>query len=244
MRPQVLIASPRYSQEVMAEASASRRLAEDNASYSARWHVDVPYHLDCHGSLLCWTFNSALAEALNQRDAGVVTHFAMAHSDVCAERGWLNELYMRMSERGDVLISAVVPIKEHERNRTSTAIGVRGDEFEVRRHIRVDERRELPRTFSTADVATSPDEVLLINTGLFLADLRHPFWDDFHFQINDVIKTNPETGRRQAYVSSEDWNMSRALDAAGVPYSATWMTLKHIGITHWDAIVEENDGDE
>lgn len=234
--PKIFLASPRYSQEIIARSHESREWGEHNDVFGEEDHVQIVHKVASLGSLLPWCFNSLLAAALNHRDKGEVTHFAMQHSDIePTETGWCNELYRRMRVRGDVAISAVASLKEHERTRTTTAIGVRGQPFNVLRYINTSDRPGMPETFSTRDVAQAGNEVLLINTGLMLLDLTLPAWDDFHFEFRDDIRKNPETNQRQAWASSEDWNLSRWMDKHGLPYSATWLRLKHYGMDYWDS---------
>jgi hypothetical protein len=131
--PKVMIATPRFDDSVIAESYAARKNAERNEEYPEEDAVEVAFEVGVKGSLLTFCFNQGLAEALNQRDAGKVTHFAMIHADIHCKAGWLNELWSIARTRGDVVVSAVVPIKEPTRLKTSCAIGCRGDNFGVKR---------------------------------------------------------------------------------------------------------------
>lgn len=232
--PRVLIGSPRYGGEIMSEAHEAREWAEDNKKHPQEDHVQIVQKVASRASLLAWAFNQCFAEALNWRDAGKADLFAMQHSDVSVPPGWCNELYRRMRIRGDVVVSAVVPMKDHERIRTSTAVGVRDQPFNFRRYINTSDRPGMPETFATQDVAQSDDEILLINTGLWICDLRWPGWNEFEFTIKDAIRKHPETGRWMAWVVSEDWNLAHYLDKHGAPYSACWLPgVKHHGYDYW-----------
>lgn len=236
MPPRCILLAPRYSDEVIADAFMSKSNATRNENYSPEYHIDVVYEVGNKASLLNFCFNQLLVEALNKRDEEGIEYMAMAHSDVVAAPGWLNILYANLVERGDVLVSAVVCIKEPERNRTSCAVGNRADSFDIRRYINVTDRHSMPQTFSTGDVAQSDDEVLLVNTGLWIADLSWEGWDDFAFSSRDEILVNPATGKRQAFCAPEDWQLSRHLDAHGAPYSATWaVQTHHYGPSIWDS---------
>lgn len=232
--PRFMVATPRYSDLVVADSYMARVNAARNDIHSEEDHVDVVFEIGCHASLLAFCFNQMFAEALNKRDEGLCTHFAMLHSDVGAKPGWLNSLYSIMRERGDIVVSAVIPIKEPERERTSTAVGNRFDVFDIRRYITVGDRLAMPETFSIDDVRQDPDDVLLINTGMWVADLSWEGWDGFSFQINDTIMVNPATGKRQAFCEPEDWFMSRFLDSQGASYSGTWkVPVTHHGPSIW-----------
>lgn len=234
--PRILIGSPRYGDEVVAEAFTSKNNAERNDLYPEEDHVQVVYDLNCKGSLLNFCFNQIFAEALNRYEAGAISHFAMIHSDVSAPAGWLNKLWSIMRQRGDVVVSAVVSIKEPERSRTSTAVGNRYEHFDVRRYITATDRHSMPETFCTADVAQDENEVLLVNTGLWLADLSWPGFKEFAFSSRDTIMRNPANNKYQAFVVPEDWNLAYHLDEMGAPYSATWsIQTRHIGPSVWDS---------
>lgn len=232
--PKFMVATPRFDDSVIAASYMAKHNAERNENYLEEDHVEVVFDIGNKGSLLPYIFNGILAEALNQRDDGKITHLAFIHADISCEAGWLNKLWSIARQRGDIVVSAVVSIKEPARSRTSTAVGCRWDKYEVRRSIHTSDRPNMPETFSTKDVALGEDEVLLINSGLMIADLRHEFWDSFAFGFDDAIGRDPGTGRRIAQVQSEDWRLSRELDAAGVPYAATWaVPTVHTGPSEW-----------
>jgi hypothetical protein len=176
--------------------------------------------------------NGLLAPALDARDRGEVTHLAMLHADVEPKRdGWLDILWEEMKVHGADLMSAIVPIKEPARERTSTAIGAADDPWCPLRFVNNRDRGRLPETFGPEDVC-GEGEVLLVNTGCFLADLRRPWWDDFAFEFHTrIIKRD---GKRIAQLAPEDWLMSRHIQAAGGRVMATWaVDLAHHGAGVW-----------
>lgn len=178
-----------------------------------------------------WTgsnFNALWAMALDGRDAGQITHFAMLHSDVAPGRQWVAKLAAEMAAGGYSVVSAVVPIKDLCNDRTSTAVGSRSNPWGEVRHITSADYLRLPPTFTTADVAQSDDDVLLINNGCMLIDLRRPWCDDWVFQWQVRI-TKRETGQRHVGFRPEDWEMARLLDARGEPYAATSVIVP----SHW-----------
>lgn len=233
--PRVLIGAPRYGDEVIAESFISKGNAERNDLHPEEDHVQVVYDLGCKSSLINFGFNQIFAEALNRHEAGEIDLFAMIHSDLVAEAGWLNKLWSIMRRRGDVVVSAVVSIKEPERSRTSTAVGNRADHFDLRRYITTTDRHSMPETFCTADVSQDEGDVLLVNTGLWIADLSWPGFKDFAFSSVDQIMINPASGKYQAFTVPEDWNFSFWLDAMGAPYSATWIPTRHVGPSVWSS---------
>ena len=190
---------------------------------------------ECGNSFLCGSFNTLLAGALDLCDAGVITHFAMIHSDVEPSGFWLDELWAEMESSGVAVISSVISIKDDVPDPpTSTAIGCRWNRWKVRRCLRLSDRARLPETFGAADVCEDDDEVLLLNTGLWLADLRHPFWSDWTgFNVAARI-TRDESGRRVAQQRTEDWEWSHDLAEAAVPVAATWrVPVVHRGPAGW-----------
>lgn len=228
--PRVMLVTPHYG---AIEAATAR-----TAKFAVKNHADI--RVVCEGescsSVLPQAFNELLAHALVLRDEGRVTHLAMLHADISAPPGWLDVLWAEMWWNRLAAVSAVVPIK-NGRRLTSTAIGDASDRWRVNRHVTLDDRRKTPETFTAADVC-GPGEVLLINTGLMLIDLRLPFWSDgFAFQFHSRVRTSPAPDGRTVYHAesrTEDWEMSHDLHAAGLRYGATWkVRVTHHGRGEW-----------
>lgn len=138
---------------------------------------------------------------------------------------------------GADLVSAVVPIKQPPPVPTSTGIGLWSDPWAVQRYVQVGDRAAMAETFG-AEIC-GEGEVLLVNTGCFLADLRHPAWDQFAeaggFAFETRIERDEATGRRMASIQPEDWRMSRFLQERGARLAATWsVSLRHGGWGWWD----------
>lgn len=225
--PQVFLGMPRYGAVAM---GAARNFCAPSSSAE---HVpnDVKVRVvawsEHSTSLLTLGFNVLLGEALCWRDQGRCTHFAMIHSDIEPAAMWLNALWAEMRRTGADLISAVVPLKDHT-GRTSTAISRVDNPWKLERYIMLADRDWLPSTFAAKDCCKEGEE-LLVNTGLWLADLRRPWWDDFAFHAVDRILKR-EDGTREASCRSEDWEMSRHLNRAGAKVVATWVVpLAHHG---------------
>jgi hypothetical protein len=190
-------------------------------------------------SLLPHSFNLLLAAALQLRDEGRCTHFAMLHSDVSVEAGWLDLLYAEMVEHRADLVSAVVPIKLMEADPpTSTAVGSKSDPWREPRKIRMSERADLPPTFGKeyVEAVHGKDAVLLVNTGCWLADLRKPHWDGFAFGYQTRMDRDRVTGQYLPRIIPEDWLMSYFLESAGAKVVATTrLTVAHHGDASWMA---------
>lgn len=185
-------------------------------------------------SCLEHSFNVLLAHGLALRDQGRCTHLAMLHSDITAEPGWVDILAEEMCRTRAAAISAVVAIKDPDDDRTSTAIGVKGDPWTLRRFIRIADQPTMPQTFMEQDVCSEDGtEELLINTGCMLLDLSHEFWDSYAFHVESRIRREADGSRSPQFVP-EDWAMSRDLNAANLPYAATWKVQAiHIGPADW-----------
>lgn len=183
-------------------------------------------------SLLCYGFNSLWAGALNARATMGVTHFAMIHADIVPEPFWLDILLEEMTRLSADVVSAVIPIKSTQ-GLTSTGIDNLYDPWHPRR-LTMAEIMRLPETFNNCccleTMPESPDDVpaLLINTGLFLVDLRKAWVEEATFTIHDrIIKIGEEY---QAQVQSEDWVFSRFLADVGARVFATRkVKLTHVG---------------
>lgn len=180
-------------------------------------------------SLLCQSFNCLLAGALDLVDQDRADYFAMVHSDVQPAADWLDRLHKAMIDHNWMLASAIIPIKETEYSKTSTAFSKRDNPWHAHRYVRLTDDRSRPPE------PESDDEVLLVNTGCWLADLRHPAWKTFEgFSIRDRITRDAE-GNRLVEVRPEDWELSRHLDACGARYGATWnVPIQHHGRISWN----------
>lgn len=232
-RPRVVVGMPTYGEVEFAAARAMFLLPlapGDEPIVTAFTGGD--------SSFLPGSFNNCLVQALNLRDLPDgdpmrSTHFAMIHSDIePIEPGWLGQLWRVMRETGAMTVSAVSPIKGMD-DKVSTAVQPSGDPWAPVRHLTIGDRLTLPDTFGPADVC-GPGETLLINTGLWLTDLRHPFWDEFQgFDTRCRIARSADGARRVQW-RTEDWEWSRAMAAAGCDYRATWTVgLHHRGTGFW-----------
>jgi hypothetical protein len=216
--PRIFLAMP-HSGPPCAEAIESFYRQPPTVNVEPEFQVIVAHRARRSFGALAANFNSLFATALDHRDAGLCSHFAMIHADVEAEGPWLNILHAQMQRRGLAALSATVAIKDR-RGVTSTAVGKVGDPWHIARYIGLEDQGRIPDTFTGKDVCGEGEE-LLINTGCLLLDLSHPFWDSFVFRTGDDIVKRPDGGRDVLF-ESEDWRMSRELNAAGVPYGATW----------------------
>jgi hypothetical protein len=236
--PQILVATPHYGQSAMGYVDTVMGAQKHGITKIVGW-------IKCNSSLLPTSFNEGLAYALSLRDIGRATHFAMVHSDILAERGWLDTLWSEMWINHADVVSTLVPIK-NDSGRTSTAIGDANDPWKVKRCIYLEEAKALPETFGPESVCKE-GEVLLVNTGCWLADLRRPWWDNFAFNlhsriIKDEVTYNLNDGVLEPLneigyhveTRSEDWEMSQHLAKAGARVMVTRrVKLKHEGINQW-----------
>ena len=247
-RPKVLLAMPYYGNIAMGAARGY--------FCPTRGGVDV---IDlagaCH-SILPNTFNYLFCTALDARDKGQVTHLCILHSDVCPPIGWVDILWREMVAVGADVISAVVPIKDGS-GRTSTAIGALDNPWHPTRYVMLGDRANLPVTFTAEHACASPNEVLLINTGCLLLDLRRPWWDvpaaggpggdgfafEFRTRIVRAALDGPDAPLRRApQAIPEDWLMSRHVHAHGGTVAATWaVDLEHRGPVGFRNIVDLDD---
>lgn len=160
----------------------------------------------------------------------------MLHDDIWPENFFLNTLWREMQAYSADIISAVVPIKDAPWWRTSTAIGLEDDPWIVPRYIRAQDRKVLPTTFGSEHVC-GPGEMLLLNTGCWLTDLRKPWWDEFWDAgaFNFATRsTRAEDGTRLSWIQPEDWRMSRFLGVRGAKLAATYaVKVRHRGGCWW-----------
>ncbi len=195
-----------------------------------RKSIDLVERREIRQSSIVGSFNWLFGRALDLRDQGKVTHFAMCHNDVEPPSWWIDDLYAIQQQRSAVLVSAIVEIKSHERLDVSCGAARRDDPYE-RRRFTLDELAALPVTFGNEHLP--PEEFLLINTGLWIADIRSPVWDDFVFTQSGRFGRN-EAGERVWQLLPEDWELSRWLTERNLPYLATRAVKpKHHGPDWW-----------
>ncbi len=237
MIPRVYIGQPQSHGQPHEMCSRAKFAAIDPRAAEPD-RIEVGGNSVCISGSLPHAFNTLLAAALDARDAGKVTHFAMLHDDIAPSGPWITQLWRAMRLSGADLVSAVVPMKEEPPGRTSTAIGDRADHWLTTRYIWLQDRGKMPETFCQADVCDEPTEVLLANTGCWLADITKPWWDEFAdaggFNQDARITRNPD-GSRSSEFNPEDWRMSRFLEARGCRICCTWeVPLRHGGWSWWN----------
>lgn len=178
-------------------------------------------------------FNALWAHALNVAEAGGATHFAMLHSDVSPQPGWVDVLLEEMESHDADMVSCVVPIKD-ERGLTSCGIGLVDDPWNAYKRFTIRELESYPETFSIAET-WHKEKFLLHNTGCWVADLRKAVFYETNEQ--GALKaffdfpTGIVRGKDGTWVNlreSEDWFFSRQLHLLG---ASTWITRK-VKLTH------------
>lgn len=244
--PTVGIILPRYGKVHPGSVVAAYEAVDPDAPPEDR--VEVYCHRANTSSLLPGCFNRLLAYAYQLRDLGTITHLAMIHDDIFPERYWLTKLWRIMRAHEADVVSVCSPLKETPftdggiRNRFSTGVGDIFDPWRnCKRHVTKQSVKDLPPTFGPEHVCGT-DELLLINTGLWLADLRHPCWDSpmegmpgsrFAFNILSCIETDAD-GNHHDFCIPEDFAWSRHLHHHGARYVATTeVKLQHYGDGVW-----------
>lgn len=229
----ILVGTPTYDGKV--DAQCARSLLSAAKKRQAIWEIG-------QSSLLAECFNSLLATAvLTGYD-----YFCLLHADIIpTSPGWLEILVDEMERTGSDVMSAVVPIKDN-RGLTSTSVcrATKQSPWNHRR-LTMAEVHELPETFSTHDIPWSDGKALLINTGLWIADLRRPWLRKFPgFTISDKMipqeceactgKGCEKCGKHGftfvVHVEPEDWFSSRWFHKQKCRVMATRkVSLRHIG---------------
>ena len=213
-RARVFLACPRYGPVAFEAVLAATQATQEH-------DVALWSHED---SRLPYCFNKLWCGALNTRATHHWTHFAMLHSDVIPEHGWLDMLIAEQQRVGVQVLAAVIPIKD-ERGLTSTGV------WDVSRgviRLTMTEVFELPTTFTRADVLCQ-DMPLVVNTGCWVCDFTQPWVEQVRFHFSDQIVHVPD-GSFEARTLSEDWNFSLQLASLGVSVAATRVVpLTHAG---------------
>lgn len=169
-------------------------------------------------SLLALNMNILWCDALNLRVSGRhLDYFAMQHSDVEPQEGWLDALAGEMEARGLDVLGVVAPIKD-QRGVTSTAVGrPDGETWRVAHRLTMTDVFRLPETFTSADVGGP----LLINTGLWVCRFDAPWVSRVHFTINDRIVYSEPRKRFVPECEPEDWFVSRLFHELGLKVGCT-----------------------
>lgn len=247
--PRVFLAMPHHADVVHYKAAQSFHLDATKGACRYRCYA-------IQTSLLACGFNMLWTQALELADQGEFTHFAILHSDIAAERGWLDKLMAAMEEHEAQVVSAVSPLKDG-RGLTSTAVG-EPDPWDTARRLTTTEVTRLPETFGISAVAERPDQVLLVNTGCMLVDIRGGWCREtngengdamVYFTINDRVVREGE--RWVVKVRPEDWNFSRMAARQGARVMATRaVKLEHLGgfaypnHSAWGSCETDQPGDE
>ncbi len=155
----------------------------------------------------------------------------MMHSDIQPEGfGWLDKLLDEARKHDATIVSSVNAIK-NETGITSTALLC--PKTRALRRLTMREVHKLPVTFD-ATTAGYPGQILCINTGLWVADLRGDWPDRWIasggcFRNLDRIVHEPD-GNYAAHTFSEDWVFACDLHKLGVKAMATRaVKAKHRG---------------
>lgn len=198
-------------------------------------------------------FNAIWAQALNLAEAETVTHFAMLHSDVVPDAGWLDVLVGELTSLQADLVSVAIPIKD-KRGLTSCGLGDPDNRWGAFRRFTMRELMSMPATFSLADTP-HPDKVLLHNTGCWVVDLSCDFLYDTlpdgalkcFFDFPTRIARLPD-GQWAHSRESEDWFFSRQLHVSRAKSFITRkVRLRHRGeadYVNFAAWGSYKDGDE
>lgn len=182
------------------------------------------------GSLLPRVFNEAFGRAVCRG----FQRFVMLHSDIAAEPGWLTKL-VTLQERADAdVLSVVMPLKD-DRQLSSTAVHVPGEQY---RKLSVSEcQHKCASVFDVHDpyLRQMQAQELLVNTGLMIMRLDRPWIKKWHgFQIRSRIVW--QESACTVDTTGEDWDMSEQLNALGCSVKATTAIEAH----HWGGRVWTN----
>jgi len=192
--PKVFLGIPHYGDlkrgVLMAVLTASQRI--------------IPHVCDEPASLLCYNFNRIFAEALNARKTLGINYFMMLHSDMVPDPWYVDTMLDEMQRVNADVLSIIAALKD-PRGLVSTGWRPFGSLDTTR--FTMTEIMRLPVTFDAAGCG-HPKDMLMINTGLWIARLDHPWVDEFRgFTIRDGLWRD-KNGMAHASVLSEDWNWS------------------------------------
>jgi SAM-dependent methyltransferase len=189
-----------------AAASITHASRRHNVNYDPRQFGDIEHN-----------FNMLWCDALNNRASQGFTHFAMIHSDIGTEWLWLDTLIDEMDHLDADVMTTVIPIKD---NRGLTTTGIRYAGVWGTRRFTMREIMRLPETFCVADT-DEPNEILAINTGLWVCRLPMGGWPDKFPGFTCKHKIEVVDGQFSPSFDSEDWLFSDWLATQGLKVYAT-----------------------
>lgn len=217
----VYLGMPGYGEQT---AGAGRALWNAVSSTPAKVHVQYQ-----QGSLLAANFNALWCWALNgDRNEGV-DYFAMLHSDVEPQDGWLEILIDELETHDLDVLGTAVPIKDPNGITSLALERADGDTWRPLCRLSLREVHNLPPTFTSEDVGHN----LLLNTGCWVCRFDSKWARKVHFTINDAIAQDP-SGEYRPLVEPEDWYFSRLCHEMGLKIGATRkVRISHAGKSHW-----------
>lgn len=162
---------------------------------------------------------------------GSADFFAMLHSDVAADPGWVRRLIELCIENDVDAVSAICALKGPD-GLTSCGVDPHGP-LQPHRRATIRELASLPLTWSAADMGYENCPTL-INTGCWVWDLRRPlaqqfkgfhFWDQVHkFTTAEGIEN------WRPLVEPEDWRFSQwAFENGGKVLNTRAVKTWHFG---------------
>lgn len=185
-------------------------------------------------------------------------YFAMLHSDVAVDDGWLDTMIDEMEHGNYDVMHALCKLKDVTGTySTCLAHGRREREWELKRRITSTESRRLPVTFGTEDVLEVfgtygfhppfDDLCLCPNTGCLVIRMSAAWWDYPGFTVKDrfVVTTKDrrvvvvEEGKKRPagvlwpMVLSEDWLMGMWAWRQGLRVGGTQKVVTRHAGTVW-----------
>lgn len=204
----VLLGCPSFGNVTAASASAFW-----NASRNPELRIN---RIHRQGSLLCRNFNSLWCTALNCSLCDEpIDYFAMLHSDMGVELGWLDTLIDELEANELDVIGVSAPIKD-PRGLTSIALDS-GDPWHPLARLSMQEIYRLPITFTAEDTG----HPVLMNTGCWVAKFNYEWAKEIHFEIRDRKVFDEDRQLWIAEVRPEDWEFSRRCNDLGLRIGVT-----------------------
>ena len=206
-----------------AMAFAQSTANKHNITFSPQQFGDIPHN-----------FNMLWCNALQMRgEPNNITHFAMLHTDIGANTFWLDTLIEEMDRLDADIMSTIVAIKD---GRGLTTTGIRYPGVWGTRRFTMKEIMRLPETFSVTDT-DEPDQILAINTGLWVCRLPQSGWPDKMPGFQNEHKITWINNEPCPMFDSEDWMFSDWAASQGLKVYAT----RKVKAGHQGAYTFEND---
>ncbi len=156
-------------------------------------------------------------------------YYVMLHSDVAPVGDWwIDRMIAEKQRLGVDLLSCVVPIKDDSERVSMCFFDPLNNSM---RQLTLNDLDDLPETFTATDWH-EPNQLMALNTGCMICDLKAPWVEKVWHQTTDSIVC--QDGKWKPMNMPEDWAFTLMVQAHGGTVAATRkIVTRHYGRGEW-----------